>query len=186
MSSDRVIIWGGADISPKIYGQDKLSYTKVDIYQDEIDTNTIELAIKDKIPIIGVCRGAQLLCAMTGGQLYQHISPRQTGIITMECFDGSLYKTVVDHHQVMIPNMKEATVLAIQQLPKTAQAYITETKTKELTAIPEIIYYKSINALAIQPHPEWPGQGEGFLLWLNALIKNLLGVKDDTFTPHPF
>lgn len=71
---DGLIISGGYDVNPLIYGEEpaqKLGF----IYpaRDEYDINVIEAALELKKPILGICRGIQILNVFFGGTLYQDL-----------------------------------------------------------------------------------------------------------------
>ena len=52
------------------------------------------------ISIIGVCRGAQFLCAFAGGKLIQHMTGHH-GDHSITTVDGRVYQSSSDHHQLM-------------------------------------------------------------------------------------
>jgi len=71
---DGIIFTGGHDISPSIYGEEKSEkcgevITQRDILECELMTRAIDA---DK-PILGICRGMQMLNALSGGTLYQDL-----------------------------------------------------------------------------------------------------------------
>ncbi len=72
--SDGLILSGGYDISPDLYGEspdEKLGFTLKDVdlfYKDAID-----VAIRMHKPILGICKGMQALNVFLGGTLYQDI-----------------------------------------------------------------------------------------------------------------
>ena len=75
---DGVILTGGSDVSPQYYGQEpraKLGMTKPD--RDKTETEVFKAAIRDQKPVLGVCRGLQLLNAALGGTLYQDLSENE-------------------------------------------------------------------------------------------------------------
>src|SRR3990167_3250317 len=78
LKPDALVIWGGEDISPKIYGQKPAirwtSATAKLSIRDKLEIALANQAVKMRIPIIGICRGAQLMCALSGGSLIQHVS----------------------------------------------------------------------------------------------------------------
>ena len=62
-----LILWGGEDISPSIYNQDVVHARapKSPSIRDQCEITMFKAAVKLGIPIIGVCRGAQLACALS-------------------------------------------------------------------------------------------------------------------------
>ena len=71
---DGLIITGGKDVNPVLYGQEPHPATdepRVD--RDEWETTLLEVAIERGLPFLGICRGAQLLNVALGGTLHQHL-----------------------------------------------------------------------------------------------------------------
>ena len=71
---DGVVISGGSDVDPSFYGHDphpRLGSTEPDRDQWELDV--IATAIQGGVPLLGICRGAQLLNVHLGGTLTQHV-----------------------------------------------------------------------------------------------------------------
>lgn len=72
---DGIIISGGADINPILYKEEPLiglGYFDQDI--DEFDLLATRIALILEKPILGICRGVQVLNVCLGGSLYQDIS----------------------------------------------------------------------------------------------------------------
>lgn len=72
---DAVIIPGGLDIAPFLYGKEphpKLgsTYPARDFFEYEI----VKEAVKANKPVLGICRGAQIINAYYGGTLYQDLT----------------------------------------------------------------------------------------------------------------
>lgn len=162
-----LIIWGGQDISPTIYNQKPNKHTDASERIGERDRLEIALALKCMemgIPIIGICRGAQLMCALSGGSLVQHVT-RHAGpshaIITNE---GEKYKCPSVHHQMMHPwpleEGKDFEKLAWMETP-ISEYYLGEPddngKEKQLVIPyePEVLYFYGTKSLCIQSHPEY-------------------------------
>lgn len=70
---DGLIIGGGDDISPEHYGQDIKAKVKPDLQRDELEIRWIKKALAQNIPMLGICRGAQLINVVRGGTLHQDI-----------------------------------------------------------------------------------------------------------------
>lgn len=71
---DGVLFAGGADVDPKYYGEEiKFDNVETVPMRDEFELALAELLKKDSRPILGICRGEQLLNVAFGGTLYQHI-----------------------------------------------------------------------------------------------------------------
>lgn len=70
---DALIIGGGNDISPEHYGGDIDAKVKSDPERDQLEMKWIRRALEMKLPMLGICRGAQLINVVLGGTLYQDI-----------------------------------------------------------------------------------------------------------------
>lgn len=87
---DGLIISGGPDISPEIYGQENGKFT-IETYpkQDASEIALIKSAIKNNLPLLCICRGFQLLCAIHDGSLHQHL-PQTDGYEEHGGWDGNV------------------------------------------------------------------------------------------------
>lgn len=74
MAMDGIIFSGGQDIHPLHYKEEPLSCLEaVCLDRDEFELEAIQLAHALKKPILGICRGLQLINVAFGGTLYQDI-----------------------------------------------------------------------------------------------------------------
>lgn len=168
---DALIIWGGADISPSIYDEPVGPHTGAGealSKRDEVEVGVINAAIANGIPIIGVCRGAQLLCALAGGKLHQHVTGHMGdhGIITDE---GIEYVTSSIHHQMM-----DVTTLLPENYKMIAWSKLNLSTEVTQTVEPEIVYFPKIKGLAIQGHPEFMHPDCDFVDYCRKLVQEYL------------
>lgn len=70
---DALVIGGGNDISPEHYGGEVDAKVKLDPERDQLEIKWIRRALKNTIPMIGICRGAQLINILLGGNLHRDI-----------------------------------------------------------------------------------------------------------------
>lgn len=70
---DFLILLGGTDIQPFWYGEEATHAYGFDDRRDIIEYTLIRRAMTKKVPIMGICRGHQMICAAFGGTLYQDI-----------------------------------------------------------------------------------------------------------------
>lgn len=76
---DGLIVSGGADINPERYGEQP--HPEVTVWMDDRDASELHYlaeADANELPVLGVCRGMQLLAVSRGGSLHQHV-PELTG-----------------------------------------------------------------------------------------------------------
>jgi putative glutamine amidotransferase len=79
-----LLLTGGEDIFPGRYGKeyDTVRCTEIDPYRDSLEFALIEKALELKIPVLGICRGHQILNVYLGGSLIVDIpSDRGTKVI---------------------------------------------------------------------------------------------------------
>ena len=77
---DGVILQGGVDMSPQHYGESpERPEWAGDAVRDVYEMNIIHACLNLDIPLLGVCRGAQVLNVALGGSLYQDIETMHDG-----------------------------------------------------------------------------------------------------------
>ena len=71
---DAILIQGGIDVTPSFYGEEALPELDITcIKTDKFLLEVIKYAKERKIPILGICKGMQLINVSYGGTLYQDI-----------------------------------------------------------------------------------------------------------------
>lgn len=175
--ADLVWLTGGEDINPAIYNEPVGSRTHFSKHRDEYELDFLNKAITLKKPIFGTCRGAQLLCAIAGGRLVQHLSHPSHHAIRF--WDGTYADTTSCHHQLQYPfsikNRNDYEVLAWSE--GLSQVYLNGNDEQmnlplddnNVIKEPELVYYRKLNALGIQGHPEWMGHNTKLVRILRKL-----------------
>ena len=71
---DGILFTGGHDVSPSLYGENKLPECGAcSKERDKMEAMLLERAIELDKPVLGICRGIQLINAVLGGTLYQDL-----------------------------------------------------------------------------------------------------------------
>ena len=71
---DALLLMGGPDVDPAMYGQQASAHVYgVSPDQDRFETALLQAAIANEIPVLAVCRGMQLANVALGGTLVQHL-----------------------------------------------------------------------------------------------------------------
>jgi len=74
-SVPRILFAGGEDVDPAFYGEDKkYESVKVNRARDEFEQGLLHGALDRRLPILGICRGAQIINVDFGGTLYQDLA----------------------------------------------------------------------------------------------------------------
>ena len=178
-----LVIWGGGDIHPSLYDRPNVASQvgRGPSIRDEIEVYHISRAIEKNIPIVGVCRGAQLGCVAAGGILIQHADQHATDHF-IETSDGRKLLTSSLHHQIMFPWQIQHELLA-HAAPSRATEYFgisEEEATHILTGKdgkwvePEIVWFPTIKCLAIQGHPEYMDPTHAFNSYVKELIDRFI------------
>lgn len=170
-----LVIHGGEDISPLIYGEKSVYAYAGDLLsqRDAMEIQFVDKARALKIPILGICRGAQLLCCLGGGSLWQHVEHHAGSNHTLN-FRGRKYWTNSVHHQMMRPT-EDMEILATS--PNLSPIKYNEKKHEDLGEEPEIVYIPNLNALCVQGHPEWLREHDPLVQITKDLLKEKCNVE---------
>jgi putative glutamine amidotransferase len=72
-SLDAVVFTGGSDVDPALYGERAHPMTYVKPERDAAELVLLRAALTTDLPVLGICRGAQLIAVAAGGRLHQHL-----------------------------------------------------------------------------------------------------------------
>lgn len=72
-AADAILIPGGGDVSPALYGQECHKTTYPSHTRDTVEYSLAQRALADGLPILGICRGHQMMNVAAGGTLIQDI-----------------------------------------------------------------------------------------------------------------
>ncbi len=169
-----LVLHGGEDISPLIYGERSVYAEAPDTlsHRDAAEIQFVDRARQLDIPILGICRGAQLLCCLGGRSLWQHVT-NHAGKNHEILFRGETYWTNSVHHQMMRPS-EDMEILAVS--PNRSPVKYDETEKEDLGDEPEIVYIPGLKALCVQGHPEWLGKDAPLVQITNQLLKEKFNV----------
>jgi putative glutamine amidotransferase len=114
---DGILFTGGEDISPILFGENPLK--QVTYISTDRDTHEIAMfkkAYEKNIPILGICRGIQLMNVAQGGTLYQDIDAQIQGALghgPMENPVNELYHTVSIQKESILFNIFQTDELKV-------------------------------------------------------------------------
>jgi putative glutamine amidotransferase len=97
---DGLIIPGGGDIDPSwYYGDSHHSIYCVDLERDAFELGLAKFALENYLPVLGICRGLQIMIVVSGGTLIPHVPDEYFGVHRLDPEPGKRYPT---EHQVQI------------------------------------------------------------------------------------
>ncbi len=76
---DGLLLTGGVDVEPAIYGEDRHPTVETDETRDEYELALAREALQRDLPVLAICRGAQVLNVAAGGTLIQDIPSAMPG-----------------------------------------------------------------------------------------------------------
>jgi putative glutamine amidotransferase len=160
---DGVLFTGGGDVSLEYFsGVDHPRIGEVDKPRDVTELTLMRAAVNDGKPILGICRGAQVMNVALGGTLYTHIHDQLPGALDHD-YPGDLRRVLV--HPVNLDASSRSAqifgeaVLQVNSLhhqglkdlaPGLRAAGHSPDGLVEAVELPEHPY-----AISVQWHPEW-------------------------------
>ncbi|MEV8510090.1 gamma-glutamyl-gamma-aminobutyrate hydrolase family protein [Actinoplanes sp. NPDC051475] len=72
-SLDGLVFAGGGDVDPSHWGAEPHPLTDTDAVRDLSELMLMRAALEADVPVLGVCRGMQIMAVATGGSLHQHL-----------------------------------------------------------------------------------------------------------------
>jgi len=177
--ADLVCLTGGEDVNPLSFGyiQDpKCGPTSPS--RDAFELHVARTALSLKIPIVGICRGAQFLCYLNGGTCVQHMTGHH-GDHTAYSDDGAKILLVSsDHHQMMVPTPDAEILLyaresnPVEICPGHLAFGTTDDAGDQID--PEVVYWPNTKTLGHQPHPEWMSSHSQYYQYFFYTVKKLM------------
>jgi putative glutamine amidotransferase len=113
---DGLLLPGGVDVAPARYGEEphpKLG--KVNRPLDEAELVLARWAMDDGLPLLGVCRGIQVLNVAAGGTLYQDLPSQFPGALRHACSPPDYPRTHRAHTIQVEPGSRLAGILGAHQ-----------------------------------------------------------------------
>jgi putative glutamine amidotransferase len=84
---DGILIPGGVDVDPAAFGEaPHKRLGRIDPARDRVEIQLVHWAVADKKPILGLCRGLQVINVALGGTLYQDLEAEYPNAIKHDSF----------------------------------------------------------------------------------------------------
>ncbi len=139
---DGFVLIGGDDINPKLYNQEVMGAVDIDDENDEWEITIIKHALNDKKPIMGICRGLQLLNVYFGGSLIQDYSNHR----------GEDHAIKLEKSYWDFPEQTMVNTFHHQVIDRLADCF--EVIYRANDGVIEMIDHQELPIVAVQFHPE--------------------------------
>jgi putative glutamine amidotransferase len=180
---DGLVLQGGADISPQSYGEQPLQADWAgDRLRDAYEMELLHEFMEAGRPVLGICRGAQLINVALGGTLYQDIATQyesrpsmctrittSTPITSMGCRQRP-GQAVSRHHQ------QQGVSIHHQAIKALGKGLRVEARSAEDGLIEAIRLEGKPYVLGLQWHPEFHPPGAPDLLDCNPILDEFLSA----------
>jgi putative glutamine amidotransferase len=158
-----ILFTGGGDISLKYFsGADHPRIGEVDESRDQTELYLMRSAVRDGKPILGICRGAQMMNVALGGTLYTHIYDELPGALD-HAYPGDLRRALV--HRVDVDSSSRSakifgeTVLQVNSLHHQGLKDLApglQVAGRAPDGLAELVELDGHPfAISVQWHPEW-------------------------------
>ena len=176
---DILLIPGGGDVAPARYGEKPHpSVAGVSVLRDNFEWRVISLAKKRRLPIVGICRGCQVLNVYHGGTLWQDL-PTQFPAENVQ--HRNVHHAISVEPGSLLSKMTGVTTATVnsthhQAVKKIAPGFRVTAKSPE--GVVEAIEAVDYPAIGVQFHPERMAVREKDALFLE-FFKNLQMLKSE-------
>ena len=80
MDFDGLILAGGGDMDPSEFSEKNIGSYDIDIPRDKVELALVSRCVNEGKPILGICRGHQVVNIALGGSIYQDLNPNLLAI----------------------------------------------------------------------------------------------------------
>ena len=157
LTCDGLLLPGGGDMDPKFYGQERIpACGEPNLLRDAAEPPLLRAFLAADKPVLGICRGIQVMNAVLGGDLYQDIKPFEhlphndhwAKVHTVTVRRGTLLSRILGQDTVLVNSQHHQAVDRVA--PGFTLAALSEDGIVEAIEKPDAGF-----CLGVQWHPEW-------------------------------
>lgn len=147
---DGLIFSGGGDIDPTLYGgSSHPSISRVDTERDAFEIALAKEVLREDIPVLGICRGSQLLNVATDGDLVTHV-PDKFGLNVLH---QGVNREETEHLVQIVPQSRLAQIIGDSELSVVSKHHQAPRKIASAWRIVARAADGVIEALEYEKHP---------------------------------
>lgn len=157
LTCDGLLLPGGGDMDPKFYGQARIpACGEPNLLRDAAEPLLLRAFLAADKPVLGICRGIQVMNAVLGGDLYQDTKPFEhlphndhwAKVHTVTVRRGTLLSRILGQDTVLVNSQHHQAVDRVA--PGFTLAALSEDGIVEAIEKPDARF-----CLGVQWHPEW-------------------------------
>ena len=157
LTCDGLLLPGGGDMDPKFYGQERIpACGEPNLLRDAAEPLLLRAFLAADKPVLGICRGIQVMNAVLGGDLYQDIkhfehlphNDHWAKVHTVTVRRGTLLSRILGQDTVLVNSQHHQAVDRVA--PGFTLAALSEDGIVEAIEKPDAGF-----CLGVQWHPEW-------------------------------
>jgi len=179
---DGLVLQGGSDVSPLTYGEEPLDPAWTgDRLRDVYEIELLHEFVEAGKPVLGICRGAQLINVAFGGTLYQDIASQVPGsqAHVTDAYDKNLHALHIEPGTSLarlFPGVEQARVNSIhhQSIKVLGRNLVAEAYSEPDRIVEAIRGTGKSHIFAVQWHPELHAPGDNALLDSAPILDDFL------------
>lgn len=168
---DGLVLSGGNDVSPLSYGKRNFDRRwPGDRYRDRYELEMLQIAQKMRLPILGICRGCQILNVFYGGTLFQDVHEYGGASHKHRCirtYEKNTHLVSIESGTLLhqLYHKKSATVNSVHHQSVERLGKGLQISARAEDGIVEAIESLDPNrfVMGVQWHPEWKSPGANLL-----------------------
>ena len=182
---DALVLMGGSDVCPESYGEKALRPEwNGDRIRDEYEIALFNAFVEQHKPVLGICRGAQVINVALGGTLYQDVATQLPRALNHR--DWSIYADNC-HATAIVPGTRLAKLYPTAPIVKTNSIHhqavkdlgrnlVAEAYSEPDHVIEAVRYTGPSYVFAVQWHPEFHAPGDASFIDDTPILDDFLAA----------
>ena len=182
---DGLVLQGGADLAPETYGEEPLKPEWAgDRVRDRYELEVLQEFMHADKPVLGICRGAQLINVALGGTLYQDINSQLPGTLghrAAHTYEKNFHDISIEPESGlarMYPGVRGGRVNSIhhQSIRQLGRDLVVEAYSEPDRVVEAIRWQGRGYVFGVQWHPEFLDPADAFALSPMPILDEFLGA----------